>query len=318
MNVVKMNNVEIQKKISFTDFLSKYGLIVGFIILFVVMAFLSPVFLTKVNLINILRQVAVNGIISVGMTFAIISAGIDLSVGAVLAFSGLIMVMTQGQGAVVALLAALLSGVLWGFVNGMFITKGKVQPFVVTMASMTLVQGVTLMVSGGHPITLKNPTLLRLGSDYLGPIPILVVVFAIVIILGWVLLSKTSFGRYTYAIGTSESASKLAGIKIDRIKILIYTLCGAMAALAGVILTSRLSSASPIAGAGYELDAIAAVAIGGASLAGGEGKMVGTLFGVLIVGVITNGLVLLDVNVYIQQIIKGIIILVAVLIGNRK
>lgn len=313
-----MNITNAQKKNSLVEILSKYGLVVGFVILFIVMSVSSPVFFTKDNLINILRQVAVNGIVSVGMTFSIISAGIDLSVGSILAFAGFIMVMMEGKGAFLAVLLALLSGVAWGLVNGIVIAKGKIQPFVVTLATMTLISGCTLIISNGQPISLTNQTLTTVGSGSMGPIPILVVIFAIVMFLGWLLLSKTTFGRYTYAIGTSENASHMAGIKIDRTKIFIYVLCGLLAALGGIILTSRLSSASPIAGTGAELDAIAAVAIGGASLAGGEGTMVGTLFGVLIVGVISNGFVLLDVNAYVQQVVKGIIIIAAVLIANRK
>ncbi|MGE5482063.1 MAG: ABC transporter permease [Bacteroidota bacterium] len=314
----KTRGAQAAHPIALAEIVSRYGLFAGFLILSGVMAFLSPVFLTQVNLINILRQVAVTGVTAVGMTFVIISAGIDLSIGAILAFAGIVMVSLETQGALVAVAAALLSGALWGLANGVAIAKGNVQPFVVTLACMTVVRGFTLIASGGHPLTLHNPALLTLGFGYLGPLPLLVVVFAVVVALGWVLLAKTPFGRYTYAIGSNENASKLAGINLDRMKVLIYTLSGALSALAGVLLTSRLSSASPIAGVGYELDAIAAVAIGGASLAGGEGTMGGTLLGVLIIGVITNGLVLLNVSAYYQQVIKGLIIFFAVLMANRK
>jgi ribose transport system permease protein len=306
------------RNVVYSDLLNKFGLLAGFIILLVIMSILSPVFLTEVNLINILRQVTVVGVISVGMTFAVIAAGIDLSVGATLALSGIVLVSMQSEGAFVAIAVALLAGIACGFANGVAVSYGKVQPFVVTLASMTVIRGLTLIMSDGTPISLSNSFLLEIGSSYVGPIPLLIIIFVIVILIGWVLLSKTKFGRYTFAIGSSENASKLAGIKIDRMKVMIYTLSGGLAALAGILLTSRLSSASPIAGTGYELDAIAAVAIGGAKLSGGVGSMVGTLLGVLIVGVISNGLVLLDVNAYIQQVVKGIIIFVAVLIAIRK
>lgn len=306
------------QNISFFDWINKYGLLAGFVLLLIIMSFTSPVFLTEVNLINILRQVTVVGVIAVGMTFAIISAGIDLSVGAILAFAGVVMVSMQSEGAFVAIFAALLIGIVCGLANGVAVSIGKVQPFIVTLASMTIVRGLTLIMSDGQPITLTNSTLLGIGKSYIGPIPVLVIIFAIIIFLGWLLLSKMKFGRHTFAIGSSENASKLAGIKINRLKILIYTLSGGLAALAGVLLTSRLSSASPIAGMGYELEAIAAVAIGGAKLTGGTGTMGGTLLGVLIVGVISNGLVLLDVNAYVQQVIKGIIIFAAVLVASRK
>jgi ribose transport system permease protein len=303
---------------SYMDLINKYGLFAGFIVLLIIMSLSSPVFLTETNLINILRQVTVVGVIAVGMTFAIISAGIDLSVGAILAFSGIILVSAQSEGALIAFVLALLAGIICGFANGIAVSVGKVQPFIVTLASMTIIRGITLMVSDGQPISLTNASLLRIGKSYIGPIPTLVVIFAIVIILGWILLSKMKFGRHTFAIGSSENASKLAGVKIDKLKVLIYTLSGGLAALAGILLTSRLSSASPIAGVGYELEAIAAVAIGGAKLTGGTGTMIGTLIGVLIVGVISNGLVLLDVNTYVQQVVKGIIIFAAVLIASRK
>jgi ribose transport system permease protein len=306
------------RDVSFMDLVNKYGLFAGFIVLLIIMSLTSPVFLTETNLINILRQVTVVGVISVGMTFAIISAGIDLSVGAILAFSGIVLVSTQSEGAFIAFALALLAGVLSGLANGLAVTLGRVQPFIVTLASMTIIRGITLILSNGQPISLTNASLLSVGKSYVGPVPTLVIIFAVVIFLGWLLLSKMKFGRHTYAIGSSETASKLAGVRIDKLKILIYTLSGGLAALAGILLTSRLSSASPIAGVGYELEAIAAVAIGGAKLTGGTGTMIGTLLGVLIVGVISNGLVLLDVNAYVQQVVKGIIIFGAVLIASRK
>ncbi|PLR75926.1 ribose ABC transporter permease [Bacillus sp. V3-13] len=306
------------RNVSYLDLVNKYGLFAGFILLLIIMSFTSPVFLTEVNLINILRQVTVVGVIAVGMTFAIISAGIDLSVGAVLAFAGIVMVSLQSEGAFIAVAVALLAGIVCGLANGIAISIGKVQPFIVTLASMTIIRGITLILSDGQPISLIDSTLLGIGKSYLGPVPVLVVIFAVVILLGWILLSKMKFGRHTFAIGSSESASKLAGIKIDKLKIMIYTLSGGLAALAGILLTSRLSSASPIAGMGYELEAIAAVAIGGAKLTGGTGSMGGTLLGVLIVGVISNGMVLLDVNAYLQQVVKGVIIFAAVLIASRK
>ncbi len=315
---VKTNEKRMFQNFSFIDWINKYGLLAGFVLLIIIMSFASPVFLTEVNLINILRQVTVVGVIAVGMTFAIISAGIDLSVGAILAFAGIVLVSMQSEGAFIAISVALLAGIICGFANGVAISIGMVQPFIVTLASMTVIRGLTLIMSDGQPITLTEPTLLAIGKSYIGPIPVLVIIFAVVIFLGWLLLSKMKFGRHTFAIGASETASKLAGIKINRLKILIYTLSGGLAALAGVLLTSRLSSASPIAGMGYELEAIAAVAIGGAKLTGGTGTMVGTLLGVLIVGVISNGLVLLDVNAYVQQVIKGLIIFAAVLIASRK
>ncbi|MDB5056167.1 MAG: Ribose transporter permease [Bacilli bacterium] len=308
----------VSQDVSYMDLINKFGLFAGFIVLLIIMSFSSPFFLTETNLINILRQVTVVGVIAVGMTFAIISAGIDLSVGAILAFSGIAMAGMQSEGAFIAIVIALLAGIICGFANGIAVSVGKVQPFIVTLASMTIIRGLTLILSDGQPISITNSTLLGIGKSYIGPIPTLVVIFAIVIFLGWILLSKMKFGRHTFAIGSSETASKLAGIKIDKLKILIYTLSGGLAALAGILLTSRLSSASPIAGVGYELDAIAAVAIGGAKLTGGTGTMIGTLLGVLIVGVISNGLVLLDVNAYVQQVVKGIIIFAAVLIASRK
>ncbi|MEX3927082.1 ABC transporter permease [Paraburkholderia sp. BR10936] len=304
--------------------LQKLGPFVALLIISVALSIVSRDFLTLDNLLNVMRQASINALIAFGMTLVILLGGIDLSAGSVLALSSVIIatLLSTGTPAIVATLAGLVAGGLMGFANGLVISKGKVAPFIATLGSMTVLRGLALVVSNGSPISSFNSDFFSLlGGGYVARlVPIPVVLMLVMFGVFWVLLRKTVFGRHIYATGGNAESAKLSGVKVDRIQLWVYTIAGVMSALAGVVLTSRLNSAQPTAGTGYELDAIAAVVLGGTSLTGGRGWIFGTLVGALLIGVLNNGLNLLDVSSFYQQVIKGIVILLAVLIdrGNKK
>ncbi|MFM2479928.1 ribose ABC transporter permease [Celerinatantimonas sp. YJH-8] len=298
--------------------------LVALLLLVVVVSFLNPNFFTVENLLNILRQTSVNAIIAVGMTLVILTAGIDLSVGSVLALSGAFAatMIALEIPVMIAVPVALLAGALLGAVSGVIIAKGKVQAFIATLVTMTLLRGVTMVYTDGRPISVgftdTADAFAWFGTGYVFGIPVPVWLMVVVFAGAWYLLTQTRFGRYVYALGGNESATRLSGINVDRVKIGVYAICGLLSALAGIIVTSRLSSAQPTAGMGYELDAIAAVVLGGTSLMGGKGKIMGTLIGALIIGFLNNALNLLDVSSYYQMIAKAIVILAAVLVDNKN
>lgn len=311
-----------QTKAKRSELFRKLGPLIALIVLVTVVTFLNTNFINPTNLLNLLRQVSVNALIAFGMTFVIITGGIDLSVGSTLALSGALTagILAAGVPPVVAIFAGLLIGAALGLLNGIVITKGKVAPFIATLATMTIFRGLTLVYTEGNPITgfSDDFTFLFFGRGYLFGIPFPVVLMAIAFGILFVLLHKMTFGRKTFAIGGNENASYIAGIKSDRVKYTVYAISGMMSALAGLILTSRLNSAQPTAGTAYELDAIAAVVIGGTSLAGGKGRIVGTLIGALIIGTLNNGLNLLGVSSFYQQVVRGIVIIIAVLLDRKK
>ncbi|AOZ91046.1 ABC transporter permease subunit [Paenibacillus crassostreae] len=298
------------------------GPLLGLIILIIIVTVLNPSFLDPLNILNLLRQVAINALIAFGMTFVILTGGIDLSVGSILALSSALManLMLSGLDPILAIIVGCLLGGVMGMVNGLMITKGKMAPFIATLATMTIFRGLTLVYTNGNPITgLGDSMMFQLfGRGYFLGIPVPAITMIIVFIVLWVVLHKTPFGRKTYAIGGNEKASIISGIKVARVKIMIYSLIGMLSALAGAILTSRLNSAQPTAGTSYELDAIAAVVLGGTSLTGGRGRIVGTLIGALIIGILNNGLNLLGVSSFYQMVVKGIVIAIAVLIDRKK
>ncbi|ADI28168.1 ribose ABC transporter permease [Geobacillus sp. C56-T3] len=301
----------------------KLGPLIGLFLLCIVLSILSDDFLMMDNWLNLLRQVSINALIAFGMTFVILTGGIDLSVGSVLALSSAITagMMAQGINGFVAILVGLLAGMVMGALNGVIITKGKVAPFIATLATMTAFRGLTLVYTDGRPITgfASDDILFQMmGRGYFFGIPVPIILMLMVYIALYVVLKKTTFGRHTYAVGGNEEASRLSGLRVDRLKIYVYALTGTLSALAGLILTSRLNSAQPTAGTAYELDAIAAVVLGGTSLSGGKGWIFGTLVGALIIGVLNNGLNLLNVSSFYQQVIKGAVILLAVLLDRRK
>ncbi|RXZ01443.1 ribose ABC transporter permease [Fictibacillus sp. S7] len=300
----------------------KLGPLIGLAIILIVLSILSPQFFTLANILNVLRQVSINALIAFGLTFVILTGGIDLSVGSMLALSGAITagLMAGGTDPILAMLVGLAAGAVMGAINGLIITKGKVAPFIATLATMTVFRGLTLVYTDGKPITglSDDMSFVLMGRGYFAGIPIPVIWMLVSFAVLWFLLKKTTFGRRTYAIGGNEEASLLSGIKVDRIKVMIYSLTGLLSAFAGIILTSRLNSAQPTAGTAYELDAIAAVVLGGTSLSGGRGWIFGTLIGALIIGVLNNGLNLLNVSSFYQQVVKGGVILLAVLLDRKK
>ncbi len=313
-----------RKKLLSKEWLIEQKSLIALLFLVVVVSFLNPNFFTVDNLLNILRQTSVNAIIAVGMTLVILTAGIDLSVGSVLALCGAFAatLVAMEVPVLVAVPTALLAGAALGTISGIIIAKGKVQAFIATLVTMTLLRGVTMVYTDGRPIstgfTDTADTFAWFGTGYALGIPVPVWLMVVVFAGAWYLLNHTRFGRYVYAVGGNESATRLSGINVDRVKIGVYAICGLLAALAGIIVTSRLSSAQPTAGMGYELDAIAAVVLGGTSLMGGKGRIMGTLIGALIIGFLNNALNLLDVSSYYQMIAKAVVILLAVLVDNKN
>ncbi|KDO14295.1 MULTISPECIES: ribose ABC transporter permease [Vibrio] len=313
-----------RKKLLSKEWLIEQKSLIALLFLVVVVSFLNPNFFTVDNILNILRQTSVNAIIAVGMTLVILTAGIDLSVGSVLALCGAFAatLVAMEVPVLVAVPTALLAGAALGAISGIIIAKGKVQAFIATLVTMTLLRGVTMVYTDGRPIstgfTDTADTFAWFGTGYALGIPVPVWLMVVVFAGAWYLLNHTRFGRYVYAVGGNESATRLSGINVDRVKIGVYAICGLLAALAGIIVTSRLSSAQPTAGMGYELDAIAAVVLGGTSLMGGKGRIMGTLIGALIIGFLNNALNLLDVSSYYQMIAKAVVILLAVLVDNKN
>lgn len=299
--------------------LQRFGLSIAFVALIVALALLSPAFLTPENLLNVARQVSINAIIAAGMTFVILTAGIDLSVGSTLALAGAIMAGVLKGGAAIAagLLTGLAVGAGFGIINGLAVAYGRVAPFIVTLATLTIARGLTLVYTGGRPISDLGAAFDWLGEGDLFGIPLPVIIMALVFVTSYVVLSQMVVGRYVYAIGGNAEAARLSGVDVKRYTVLVYGLSGLLAAVSAVILTARLDSAQPTAGSGYELDAIAAVVLGGTTLMGGEGSIGGTLLGAFLIGVLNNGLNLLDVSSFYQQVVKGIVILLAVLLDQR-
>lgn len=302
------------KKIDFR----KLGPVIALIVLVLFVTALNPSFIRLSNLFNLLRQVSINALLAFGMTFVIITSGIDLSVGSILALSSALTagMIASGIPSSLAIIFGLLIGGVMGFANGFFITKGNVAPFIATLATMTIYRGLTLVYTGGNPVSNFDPGLslqiLGRGSYFGVPIPVIVMLLVFAILYAF--LHKMTFGRKVFAIGGNEEAAHIAGIKTDRIKLWVYTISGMMSSLAGLILVSRLNSAQPTAGTSYELDAIAAVVIGGTSLSGGKGRIFGTLIGALIIGTLNNGLNILGVSSFYQQVVRGIVILIAVFV----
>ncbi|HIF9091721.1 TPA: ribose ABC transporter permease [Photobacterium damselae] len=322
---MKADNAQSNSNKLFTkEWLIEQKSLIALIFLIVVVSFLNPNFFTVDNILNILRQTSVNAIIAVGMTLVILTAGIDLSVGSVLALCGAFAatLIAMEVPVLIAVPTALLAGAILGAISGVIIAKGKVQAFIATLVTMTLLRGVTMVYTDGRPIstgfTDVADSFAWFGTGYAMGIPVPIWLMVIVFAAAWYLLNHTRFGRYVYALGGNESATRLSGINVDRVKIGVYAICGFLSALAGIIITSRLSSAQPTAGMGYELDAIAAVVLGGTSLAGGKGRIMGTLIGALIIGFLNNALNLLDVSSYYQMIAKAVVILLAVLIDNKN
>lgn len=298
----------------------RYGIVLALIVLCLVLSFLSPYFLTVNNFFNVLLQASINLVVSIGMTFVITSAGIDLSVGSIVAVAGMVMADTlaRGWGLPAAVFLALLVGTLCGWFNGTLITRLRLPPFIVTLGTMSILRGVALIYNEGKPIYGLAQKQLRVISGDLGPIPIPVIIALVAALLAHFVLRHTVIGEYTIAIGGNEETPRLSGINVGRYKVIIYSISGLMCGLAGVILTARLSAAEPIAGVMYELDAIAATVMGGTSLSGGEGTVFGTMIGALLMSVLRNGLNLLNIQSYYQQLIIGGVIVLAVAVDKLR
>lgn len=304
--------------------INKLRPLIGLIVFSIIISIMSPRFLTSSNLLNVFRQTSINAIIAAGMTFVILTSGIDLSVGSTLGFSGAVAarLLDSGQNVFITIGIAILIGALAGIFNGLIITKGKVQPFIATLGTMILLRGATLVFTDGRPIAVAGEHISNffkmLGPGRILGVPVPVIIMIIIFALCYYILTQTSFGRHIYAVGGNEEAARLSGVNTDRVKIMAYTISGILAAVAGIIMTSRLSSAQPTAGDGYELDAVAAVVLGGTSLTGGQGSVLGTIIGALIIGILNNALNLMDVQSYYQMIAKAIVIFVAVLLDRKK
>lgn len=311
-------------KPKFTQLFSKLGPLLALIVLVILVTVLSPGFIAPANLLNLLRQVSINALIAFGMTFVILTGGIDLSVGSILALTGAVTasMISSGFSPALSLLLGVILGAVFGALNGFLIAYGKAAAFIATLATMTIFRGATYVFTNGNPITgakMNESFIFQfMGRGYLFGIPFPIIIMAVAYVILFVLLHKTTFGRKTYALGGNEQAAFIAGVKTKRVTMWIYTISGMMAAIAGVILTSRLGSAQPDAGTSYEMDAIAAVVLGGTSLAGGKGRIFGTLIGALIIGTLNNGMNLLGISSFYQQIVKGIVILIAVLLDRRS
>ena len=297
----------------------QYGLLIVFGIICLIISLITPQFLTLSNLTIIVTQVSINALLAFGVTFVIITGGIDLSLGSIVAVTGVTSAMLahpDSYPVLIPIVMGLLAGLLMGAFNGFIITKSKIAPFIVTLGTMTIGRGLALILSDGRPVSNLSESFNYLGSGTVFGIPFLILIFILVFALCSIILSKTILGRHIYAIGGNEQAARASGINIDRVKLSVYSISGLLAGLAGILLASRITTGQPNAGAGFELDAIAAVVIGGTSTAGGRGTMTGTLIGVLLIGVINNGLDLLNVTSYYQQVVMGIIIIGAVIVDS--
>jgi len=305
----------------YKNFLLKYNIVFVLLIMCVFLSIYTEGFLNKENLINITRQVSINGILAIGMTVVVLTGGIDLSVGSLVALAGVVtagLLRNQGLPIWQVIPIALSSTMLLGAVSGYFVAYWRAAPFVVTLAMMTTARGMTFVYSNGRPISPLPQEFLLIGKGNLMGIPIPVLIFLAVFIIGYIMLKYFRIGRYIYAVGGNETAAIVSGINTRRVKVFAYAFSGLLCGLAAVILTARVSAGLPQAGQTYELDAIAATVIGGTSLSGGRGRLWGTLIGALLLGVVNNGLDLMQVSSFYQQIVKGLIILGAVLMDSKR
>ncbi len=303
-------------KIDFKTLSQKYGLVIVFLMLCLGLGLLTDRFLTVSNMVNVLRQSTINGIIAIGMTYVILTAGIDLSVGSILALTGVVtasLLQSEGVSVPLAIVAGLTLGALLGLVNGVIITQFKVPPFVTTLGMMTIARGLALTFTEGRPITGLPDGFRTIGTGSLGSIPMPIFIALIAFLLGYIVLNHTTLGEYIFALGNNPVAARYAGINTNVYIIFVYIVAGILAALAGMILIARLNSAQPTAGLAYEFDAIAAVVVGGTSFSGGEGSLWGTLLGVLVIAVLNNGLNLLNVSSFYQPVVTGVVIALALL-----
>jgi len=322
MNINVEGTIEEEKKSTFfQNFFKKKesSILIAFIVLCVFLSIASPYFLKIQNIFNVLRQISVIAIMAVGEALVIITAGIDLSVGSILGLMGVLTSLFAGTGMnpILIFLLTIICGILVGSVNGFLVTKARINPFIVTLGMLSIARGVSLLITGGMPIHIDNK-INFIGDGYIGVVPFPVIVMFIIIILGHVFATRTLPGRNVYAVGNNDRAAKLSGIRVDAVKIMVFMIMGALCAISGMIIAGTLNSADPNSGQGLELDVIAAVILGGASLSGGEGTIIGVLIGAALMGVLNNAFVLLGVSAYIQIVAIGVVIITAVGIDSVK
>ncbi|GAA5040459.1 ribose transport system permease protein [Thermocatellispora tengchongensis] len=298
----------------------RLGIVAVLIVLVALMAAIAPNFATVDNLLNIARSISINAILAAGMTFVILTAGIDLSVGSIVAVSGVVAVLcaVADVPAPLAILAGVLAGAVAGLLNGLLTSYLALAAFIVTLGTMTCLRGLAYTMTDGQPIVSNTLNFRDIGNGYMLGVPVPVVVMAVVYLVAWFLLERTRYGRHVYAVGGNAEAARLAGVNVRLVTTSVYVLAGACAGLAGVIFAARVVSAQPTAGTGYELDAIAAVVLGGTSLMGGRGRILGTLVGSIILGVLSTGLILMNVPFFTQLLIKGVVIILAIGIDSLK
>ncbi|MGE4571613.1 MAG: ABC transporter permease [Candidatus Izemoplasmatales bacterium] len=312
------------KKINFGKYYDKYGLIAILLGISLIFFALKPSFFSIYNLQNIFKQVSINGLIAYGMTFVILLGAIDLSVGSILSLSAYfvgMMIVSAGIPAPIAIIAGMISGALLGLINGLLVSKMKLQPFIATLSTMTIYRGLTKVISNGLPVRELEENSALMGWLNKGEViifPVTMIVLILFLIISLFMLNKTIFGKHIYATGGNEEAARLSTVNTEKIKIYVYVLSGLFASIAAILYLARFNSVYPSAGEGAELDAIAAVVIGGTSMSGGRGKILGTFIGILIIGVMNNGLDLIGVSSFYQDIIKGFIILFAVVMDKSK
>jgi ribose/xylose/arabinose/galactoside ABC-type transport system permease subunit len=317
-----MNDRNFTSNITFKSFIRNFGIVIVFILLVIVLTIISPnhAFAQPVNIINILKQTAINGILAMGMMFVIVSGGIDLSIGSIIGVTAVLSAMLAHPGEfplVVAIVVPILVGAAFGALNGALISYGDIPPFIVTLGTMTILRGVALIVSGGKPVTNVSGTFEKISSGFVGSIPNLAIYFVIVVIICAFILQKTIYGRNVFAIGGNDTAANVSGVNVNLIKVNVYIIMGLLAGFCGVLMASRTTTGAPLSGQGYEMDAIAAVVIGGVSMTGGIGKWYGVVVGSLLIAVIGNGLDILGVASSYQMVIKGLIIVFAVFFDIR-
>jgi inositol transport system permease protein len=315
------------KGFDFFGFVARFAPLIFLVVLMILFALMEPRFLSSINLFNVMRQVSITGLLAIGMTFVILTAGIDLSIGSLVAFAGLVAAavakgglqdrFTVGEGGIgygwgLAALAAIAVGLIGGYIQGLAITRLKVPPFVVTLGGMSAFRGAALLFAAGGPISGFEPSYTWWGQGKIGPVPVPVIIFLVAAMLAHVALRYARYGRKVYAVGGNPEAARLSGLNVDRMICSVYVIMGFFAGLGAFVLSARLNSAEAVAGTGYELTVIASVVIGGTSLFGGSGTIFGTVIGSILIGVLLNGLVLMNVSSYIQQIVIGIIIVLAV------
>lgn len=315
-----MMGAVIMKKSKLKEYSYTFILLGVLLVVIFIMAIMSPYFFSWKNCRNILNQSAIYLVLSIGMTFVICAGQIDLSVGAIIGFSGVCMglLLNQGVSPIWAILIELLIGVIVGIVNGIFVAYGKINSFIVTLGMMTILRGITLILTNSSSVFGFGNIITFIGSGKIGPVNMPIILSLVIATVGGVLLHRTTFGNYCLFIGTNEIALNRSGVNVKKYKIIIFALCGLCASVAGLIITARLNSAEPLAGQGYEMDAIAASILGGTSMQGGKGNIIGTIIACLILNIMKNGLTLLAISSHYQEILTGLILLISVLISESE